>query len=95
MLAAGRALTLSVREYSCFARWCSAGRIVSRDDLYATVWGRELREGDRSIDVYVHKLRVKLETALPAWRVHPYARGLRLPLLARVFTPFSHQRTPR
>jgi DNA-binding response OmpR family regulator len=24
-----------------------------------------LREGDRSIDVYIHKLRVKLEQALP------------------------------
>ena len=40
-------------------------RIVARDDLYRTVWGRELRDGDRSIDVYVHKLRAKLEAALP------------------------------
>jgi DNA-binding response OmpR family regulator len=26
---------------------------------------RRLRPGDRSIDVYVHKVRAKLETALP------------------------------
>jgi len=32
-----------------------------------TVWGGRLREGDRSIDVYVHKLRAKLEAALPGW----------------------------
>jgi DNA-binding response OmpR family regulator len=32
------------------------------------VWGRTLRDGDRSIDVYVHKLRSKLEGALPGWR---------------------------
>jgi DNA-binding response OmpR family regulator len=29
------------------------------------VWGGTLREGDRSIDVYIHKLRVKLEQAVP------------------------------
>jgi DNA-binding response OmpR family regulator len=68
VLAAGRALTLSVREFGLLVALVQrAGRIVSRADLYALVWGSELRDGDRSIDVYVHKLRVKLETALPAW----------------------------
>ncbi|CAA9465520.1 MAG: hypothetical protein AVDCRST_MAG13-6 [uncultured Solirubrobacteraceae bacterium] len=43
------------------------GGIVARPDLYETVWGRALRDGDRSIDVYVHKLRAKLESALPEW----------------------------
>jgi DNA-binding response OmpR family regulator len=42
---------------------------VSRPDLYALVWGGKLRDGDRSVDVYVHKLRVKLETALPGSRL--------------------------
>ena len=46
----------------------SGGRIVRRDDLYRLVWGGALRNGDRSIDVYIHKLRVKLEEALPAAR---------------------------
>jgi DNA-binding response OmpR family regulator len=32
------------------------------------VWGREIRSGERSVDVYVRKLRVKLAEALPAWR---------------------------
>lgn len=69
VLAAGHALTLSVREFGLLCALARRqGQIVGRHDLYATVWGRELREGDRSIDVYVHKLRVKLETALPAWR---------------------------
>jgi DNA-binding response OmpR family regulator len=44
------------------------GGIVRREDLYARVWGGALRGGDRSIDVYIHKLRVKLEDALPDWR---------------------------
>ena len=69
VLAAGHAVTLSVREFQLLCALARRqGGIVSRRDLYATVWDRELREGDRSIDVYVHKLRVKLETALPAWR---------------------------
>jgi DNA-binding response OmpR family regulator len=68
VLAAGRALTLSVREFGLLVALVQRnGRIVSRADLYRLVWGSDLREGDRSIDVYVHKLRVKLETALPAW----------------------------
>jgi DNA-binding response OmpR family regulator len=38
------------------------------------VWGGEQRPGDRSVDVYVSKLRNKLETALPDRRfihTHP------------------------
>ena len=68
-LAAGKALTLSVREFQLLVALARrAHGIVSRPDLYTQVWGGQLRDGDRSIDVYVHKLRVKLETALPGWR---------------------------
>jgi DNA-binding response OmpR family regulator len=68
VLAAGRALTLSVREFGLLVALVRRnGHIVSRGELYRLVWGSDLRDGDRSIDVYVHKLRVKLETALPAW----------------------------
>ncbi|WP_205699087.1 helix-turn-helix domain-containing protein [Conexibacter sp. SYSU D00693] len=64
--AGGRVLNLSVREFQLLvALMRHAGRIVSREDLHRLVWGGELRRGDRSIDVYVHKLRVKLEAALP------------------------------
>ena len=69
VLAGGRALTLSVREFGLLVELArSGGGIVRRDDLYARVWGGPLRTGDRSIDVYIHKLRVKLEHALPDWR---------------------------
>ena len=44
------------------------GRILSREELFALVWGRKFRPGDRSVDVYVRKLRVRLEEALPEWR---------------------------
>ena len=38
---------------------------MSRQELYLAVWGAELRAGDRSVDVYVSKLRAKLEAAAP------------------------------
>jgi len=75
VLATGRALTLSVREFELLAAMARrAGAIVTRDELYAEVWGGELRPGDRSVDVYVSKLRNKLETAMPDRRfihTHP------------------------
>ena len=33
------------------------GRIVSREELYRVVWGEPYRKADRSVDVYVGKLR--------------------------------------
>ena len=62
----GRTLTLSVREFGLLVALVRrAGHIVRREDLYRLVWGAQLRSGDRSIDVYVHKLRSKLEEAVP------------------------------
>jgi DNA-binding response OmpR family regulator len=75
VLATGRALTLSVREFELLVAIASrAGAIVTREELYQAVWGRELRLGDRSVDVYVSKLRGKLEAAMPDRRfihTHP------------------------
>jgi DNA-binding response OmpR family regulator len=65
-LAHGRPLTLTVRELSLLAALARrSGRIVSREELYAVVWGRPFRKEERSVDVYVRKLRTKLEEALP------------------------------
>ena len=64
----GRALTLSIHELRLLTELARrADRIMSREELYALVWGRDRRTGDRSVDVYVRKLRVKLQEALPAW----------------------------
>ena len=66
--ARGRALRLSVRELELLAALARReGRIVAREELYETVWGVPLRGQDRSVDVYVHKLRTKLAAALPEW----------------------------
>jgi DNA-binding response OmpR family regulator len=64
--ARGRTLSLSVRELDLLAALARReGKIVSRGELYETVWGAPLRGQDRSVDVYVHKLRSKLAVALP------------------------------
>jgi DNA-binding response OmpR family regulator len=68
-LAGGRTLTLSVRELELLAALGRReGRIVSREELYQTVWGAPMRADDRSVDVYIHKLRTKLAAALPQWQ---------------------------
>ena len=64
---------LACASSSCSSRSRGARTGSSRgEDLYQLVWGGQLRDGDRSIDVYVHKLRVKLETALPGLALHPH-----------------------
>ena len=66
--ARGRTLSLSVRELELLAALARReGKIVAREELYTTVWGAPLRGHDRSVDVYVHKLRTKLADALPEW----------------------------
>ena len=66
VLAGGRALTLSLKELELLAALARReGRIVSREELYSTVWEGSMRADDRSVDVYVHKLRSKLAGALP------------------------------
>jgi DNA-binding response OmpR family regulator len=96
VLAAGRALTLSVREFQLLVALVrSQGSIVSRANLYSLVWGRPLRDGDRSIDVYVHKVRVKLETALPAYRfIHTHV-GFGYRFAPELSHPLHMTETPR
>ena len=66
VLAAGDVLRMSVREFGLLVALLQReGSIVSREDLYRQVWGGEMRAGDRSVDVYVHKLRTKLENSMP------------------------------
>jgi DNA-binding response OmpR family regulator len=64
----GRALIFSIRELRLLTELARrADRIVTREELFRLVWGREMRVRDRSVDVYVRKLRVKLDAALPTW----------------------------
>ncbi len=66
--ARGQVLVLSRREFGLLVVLARApGRVVPREQLFAEVWGGEMEKTDRSVDVYVHKLRGKLGEALPEW----------------------------
>ena len=68
-IADGRRLHLTVRELDLLTALVErTDRIVSREELYREVWGEPYRKSDRSVDVYVGKLRLKLEEALPGHR---------------------------
>lgn len=68
VLADERPLMLTVREFQILtALVARADRIVCREDIYGAVWKQEMRDHDRSVDVYVSKVRTKLEDALPHW----------------------------
>jgi DNA-binding response OmpR family regulator len=41
---------------------------MTREELYEAVWGRSYKQSDRSVDVYVGRLRSKLNRALPGRR---------------------------
>jgi DNA-binding response OmpR family regulator len=47
---------------------CAEGRVLEREEIYSRLWGYTMVRGDRSVDVFVRKLRQKLEKASPRWR---------------------------
>jgi DNA-binding response OmpR family regulator len=60
---------LTRREFELLELLSGAeGRVLEREDIYRRVWGYEMARGDRSVDVFVRKLRQKLEKASPGWR---------------------------
>jgi DNA-binding response OmpR family regulator len=65
----GRAIGLTRREFELLALLAGAsGKVIPREQIYERVWGYAMVHGDRSVDVFVRKLRRKLEDASPGWR---------------------------
>jgi DNA-binding response OmpR family regulator len=42
-------------------------RVIEREEIYQRVWGYAMAHGDRSVDVFVRKLRSKLQQHSPEW----------------------------
>jgi DNA-binding response OmpR family regulator len=70
----GHSLALTRREYQLIELLARAGgEVLAREEIYECLWGGEMIRNDRSVDVFVHKLRRKLESASPSWRyVHTH-----------------------
>jgi two-component system response regulator RegX3 len=62
-------LGLTRREFELIELLAAGeGRVLEREDIYSRLWGYAMVRGDRSVDVFVRKLRQKLEKASPDWR---------------------------
>jgi DNA-binding response OmpR family regulator len=65
----GESVELTRREFELIQLLASAeGQVLQREDIYQRVWGYAMAHGDRSVDVFVRKLRLKLERVSPGWR---------------------------
>jgi DNA-binding response OmpR family regulator len=64
----GRSLNLTRREFELLQVLAEAsGRVIEREEIYQRVWGYAMAHGDRSVDVFVRKLRSKLHKQSPGW----------------------------
>jgi DNA-binding response OmpR family regulator len=67
--ARGSSVDLTRREFELIQLLAEAeGHVLQREEIYERVWGYAMVHGDRSVDVFVRKLRQKLERASPGWR---------------------------
>ncbi len=65
----GESVELTRREFELIHLLAeSRGHVLEREEIYQRVWGYAMAHGDRSVDVFVRKLRQKLERASPDWR---------------------------
>lgn len=61
-------LELTRREFQLLALLAGAGgKVLARERIYLSLWGYEMVRNDRSVDVFVHKLRRKIERLSPRW----------------------------
>jgi DNA-binding response OmpR family regulator len=59
---------LTRREFEVLQLLAQAkGKVLQREEIYQAVWGYAMAHGDRSVDVFVRKVRQKLEKVSPDW----------------------------
>ena len=64
-----KSLDLTRREFELLRLLAGAtGKVLTREEIYEQVWGYRMAHGDRSVDVFVRKVRHKLEKASPGWK---------------------------
>jgi DNA-binding response OmpR family regulator len=60
-------LELTAREFEILQLLSGSDRVLRREEIYERVWGYAMAHGDRSVDVFVRKLRQKLRSGSPTW----------------------------
>jgi len=66
--AGDRSIDLTRREFELVQMLAAAeGRVLEREEIYQRVWGYTMAHGDRSVDVFVRKLRSKFQKVSPDW----------------------------
>jgi len=63
----GVSLDLTAREFEILHLLSQSDRVLRREEIYERVWGYAMAHGDRSVDVFVRKLRQKLRAVSPRW----------------------------
>jgi DNA-binding response OmpR family regulator len=58
---------LTAREFEILHLLSQSDHVLRREEIYERVWGYAMAHGDRSVDVFVRKLRQKLRSASPEW----------------------------
>jgi DNA-binding response OmpR family regulator len=82
----GRSVGLTPTEFRLlYALALERGRVVTRDELLQKLWGRRLTRRDRTVDVFVRKLRDKIDRTTPRHAfVHTrYGVGYKLEAVAK------------
>jgi DNA-binding response OmpR family regulator len=63
-----RSLNLTRRDFGFFrVRADASGRVIEREEIYQRVWGYAMAHGDRSVDVFIRKLRAKIQSHSSGW----------------------------
>jgi DNA-binding response OmpR family regulator len=62
-----QSLDLTAREFALLLLLAQNDRVLERAEIYERVWGYAMAHGDRSVDVFVRKLRQKLLAASAEW----------------------------
>jgi DNA-binding response OmpR family regulator len=63
-----KSLDFTRREFEVLRLLAGAvAKVLTREEIYEQVWGYRMAHGDRSVDVFVRKVRQKLEKASPTW----------------------------
>ena len=64
----GTTIDLTRREFEVLQLLAQAnGKVLQREEIYQAVWGYAMAHGDRSVDVFIRKVRLKLEQSSTDW----------------------------